>query len=133
MGKSFEQERTCPALITARKVALAGAVCPNGCQLADKTRPLVGRLQETERSSSGPRSETLIASESPASDMQEFSFVNNKEISSSDARVCELRGQQKVPDQAAPRSASALVLYTQAEEWLKRASKLFQQNSVCTA
>jgi hypothetical protein len=30
-----------------------------------------------------------------------FSFVNNKELSSSDARVCEVRGQQKVPDQAA--------------------------------
>ena len=31
----------------------------------------------------------------------ESSFVNNKELSSSDARVCEVRGQQKVPDQAA--------------------------------
>ena len=38
--------------------------------------------------------------ENPASDMLKFSFVNNKELSSSDARVCEVRGQQKVPDQA---------------------------------
>ena len=30
-----------------------------------------------------------------------WGFVNNKELSGPDARVCEVRGLQKIPDQAA--------------------------------